>query len=299
MRNPYIFLLIAMTLYAGNLIVGKPVAREIPPFTLTLLRYVVAFFAVLPLGFNQWKYNQELWKKEWKGLVYLSLSGLVLFNGLVYLALRYTTSINAAIVESSTPIFAFLLGFLFLNERFRKIQLVGVLLSLFGVFIVITEGSREVITTLSFNPGDIVMLAAMVAWSFYSIFIKQHMWKFPAYGGLLVMFSIAIIFLIPLSLFELTQWESINWSWGVVSGLLYLGIFPSLVALIAYNNAIKEIGPSQASIFLNFIPVFTMIGAILFLGESLMIIQIIGSALVITGVLITTRKAPEKHLKAK
>lgn len=299
MRNPYVLLLIAMILYAGNLIVGKPVVNQVPPFTLTLLRYTVAFAVVLPLGFTQWKYNQPLWKKEWKGLILLSLSGLVMFNGLVYLALRYTTSINAAIVESSTPIFAFLLGFLFMNERFRKIQLAGVLLSLVGVFIVITEGSKEIITTLSFNPGDLIMLAAMVAWSFYSIFIKQHMWKFPAYGGLLVMFVIAIVFLVPLSLLESSQWGSIEWSWGVVSGLIYLGVFPSLVALIAYNAAIKEIGPSQASIFLNFIPVFTVIGAVIFLGEKLMIIQLIGSALVISGVLITTRKAPEKHLKAR
>lgn len=293
MKNPYLLLLLAMMMFAGNLIVGKPVARELPPFTLTLLRYIVAFLAVLPLGFKQWKYNQSLWKKEWKGLVSLTLSGLVLFNALVYLALRYTTSINAAIVESSTPIFALLLGFILLNERFKKIQLAGVALSLFGVFFVITKGSREIIATLSFNPGDIIMLAAMVTWSFYSIFIKKHTWKFPAYGGLLVMFGLAILFLVPLALFELPQWSSIDWSPAVFGGLVYLGVFPSLVALIAYNKAISEIGPSEASIYLNFIPVFTMIGAVAFLGENLTFVQIAGSILVISGVLITTRKKPE------
>lgn len=290
--NPYLLLIFAMMLYAGNLLVGKPVSNEIPPITLTLLRYVIAFFVVLPLGYKEWKNNKSLWVKEWKAIVALSLSGLVLFNILVYLSLNYTTSVNAAIVESSTPIFALLLGFLLFKEKFTKIQLSGVILSLIGVLSVISKGSLEVILGLSFNPGDLIMLGAMLTWSIYSIFIKQHTWKFPTYGGLLVMSFVAIIVLIPFSATEYQSFATVNWSTSVFSGLLYLGVFPSLIALIAYNKGVSAIGPSRASIFLNLIPVFTMVGAILFLGENITWIQLIGATLVISGVIITNRKKP-------
>ncbi|WP_226035383.1 DMT family transporter [Aquibacillus saliphilus] len=295
MRNPYLLLAFAMMLYAGNLLVGKPVSEEIPPITLTLLRYLIAFIAVLPFGYSEWKKNRALWRKEWKAILSLSISGLVLFNILVYLALNYTTSVNAAIVESSTPVFALLLGFILFNERFTKVQLIGVILSLFGVFSVITKGSLDVILSLSFNPGDIIMLGAMLTWAIYSIFIKQHTWKFPVMGGLLVMCVIAIVILVPLSAIEYNKIASINWSTPVILGLIYLGVFPSLIALMAYNKGVSEIGPSKASIFLNLIPVFTMIGAVLFLGEIITWVQIVGGILVITGVAITNKKVNAKN----
>ncbi|MBM7572399.1 DMT family transporter [Aquibacillus albus] len=290
MYRPYLFLVFAMMLFAGNLIVGKPVSAQIPPITLTLFRYIIALLVVLPFGYKEWKENKSLWKKEWKAIVSLSISGLILFNVLVYLSLNYTTSINAAIVESSTPVFALVLGFILLKETFTKLQLFGVVFSFIGVIIVITRGSIDMILSLSFNPGDLTMLVAMLTWSIYSILIKKHAWKFPTYGGLLVMSVIAVVILAPFAAIEVNQLSSIEWSPSVGAGLLYLGIFPSLVALVAYNKGINAIGPAKASIFLNLIPIFTMIGAMLFLGEKLTWLQAGGSILVITGVMITNRK---------
>lgn len=290
MSQAYLLLVAAMLFYAGNLVVGKPVVAAIPPITLTLLRYIIAFLAVFPLGYREWRANKNLWKKEWKAIVALSISGLVLFNILVYLSLQSTTSINAAIVESSTPVFALLLGFFLFKERFSKLQLIGVAISLFGVLLVITRGSLEVITSLSFNPGDLTMLIAMLTWSIYSILIKQHTWKFPTYGGLLVMSFVAIILLLPFSLLELREVVQIEWSFQLTAGLIYLGVFPSLVALIAYNKGVAAIGPSRASIFLNLIPLFAMAGGLFFLGEKLTLLQLSGAFLVITGVIFANKQ---------
>ncbi len=290
----YLLLILAAIFYAGNLIVGKPVAQEIPPITLSLFRYLIALVVIIPFGYREWKNNKDLWKKEWKAILALSATGLVLFNIFVYLALNYTTSINAGIVEATAPIFTLILTFLLFNERFSQKQLIGVFISLFGVFFVITKGSVEIIMNLQFNSGDLIMILAMITWAFYSIFIKQHTWKFPTYGALLVMTVVAIIMFIPLMTIEIGQIQTINWSWEVISGLVYLGIFPSLVALIAYNKGIAAIGPSRASVFLNLIPVFTMIGAVIFLGEHLTWIQVIGALFVIFGVLITNRVKANK-----
>ncbi|GAE94413.1 permease [Gracilibacillus boraciitolerans JCM 21714] len=127
----YILLTLATIFYAGNLIVGKPVAQEIPPITLSFFRYVIAALVILPIGYREWRNNQDLWKKEWKAILALSVTGLVLFNIFVYLALNYTTSINAGIVEGSTPIFTLILTFLLFGEKFSKKQMVG------GLYLVI------------------------------------------------------------------------------------------------------------------------------------------------------------------
>ncbi|MFC4401541.1 DMT family transporter [Gracilibacillus xinjiangensis] len=285
----YLLLILTAIFYAGNLIVGKPVTAEIPPITLSFFRYLIAAFVILPLGYREWKNNKALWKKEWKAILSLSVTGLVFFNIFVYSALNYTTSINAGIVEASTPIFTLLLTLLLFGEKFNHKQMVGVFISLFGVFIVITKGSLEVIMGLQFNSGDLIMLLAMITWALYSILIKNHIWKFPTYGALLVMSVVALIIFIPLMLLEMKGIKQIEWSWPIIGGLIYLGIFPSLIALIAYNKGVQEIGPSRASIFLNLVPVFTMTGAVVFLQEAVTIVQITGVLFVIVGVIVTNR----------
>jgi len=210
----YILLVLAAMFYAGNLIIGKPVTAEIPAITLSFFRYVIAALILLPLGYREWKENRDLWKKEWKAILVLSITGLVLFNIFVYLALNYTTTINAGIVEGTGPIFTLLLTFLWLGDRFTKKQTLGVFISLFGVFFVITKGSIDVISSLAFNSGDLIMLLAMISWAFYSIFIKKHMWKFPTYGSLLVMSVVSIVIFLPIMTIETEQILSINWSWS-------------------------------------------------------------------------------------
>lgn len=299
MLNSYGLLIMVVLIYSSNLVLGKAVVEVVPPFTMAFLRLLIAFLVLIPIGFNQWKKNKALWLKEWKSLVGLSLTGLAIFNALVYLSLHYTTSINAGIVESTTPIFSVLVGFFLLKERFSKIQYTGVCLSLIGVVWVLTKGSWETMINLSFNIGDLIMLLAIISWVFYSIFVKQHATKFPIYGGLLVMMLIAVIALLPLTIIEWPETLKVNWNFTAILGLLYLGIFPSIIALIAWNKAVGEIGPSKASVFLNLIPVFTTMGAILFLGEEISWMQGLGGILVLTGVFMTTKKGKVKTTISK
>jgi drug/metabolite transporter (DMT)-like permease len=299
--------MLAVIIFSGNFIVGKIVTDTIPPFTLALLRSFIAFLCMIPIGFNQWKYFRPLWGKEWKALFTMSLTGIVLFTGLVYSAIKHTTTINAAIVEATTPVFAILLGYIFLKERFNKLQILGTILSLIGVIWIITKGSLEILQSLSFNVGDLVMLMAVISWAVYSLLVKRHNAKFPAYGGLLVMLFMATIILLPMAAIEWQNDIDIQWNLSIILGLLYVGFFPSILALIAWNKAVGVIGPSRASVFLNFVPVFTTIGAILFLDESLEWLHVLGGLLVLIGVYLTTRrrmedttgKPDEEHAKAE
>lgn len=288
MTNPYVLLILTALIYAANILVGKVVTAEIPPFTLAFLRCCIAIIFLFPLGFREVRANLALWKKEWKPLIGLAFTGIALFNALTYFSVTHTSSINAGIIEGTLVIFSIILGYIFLKEKLTNKQFLGVAISLCGVVWVITKGSVDVLLTLSFNIGDLTMLLAMLTWAVYSVLVKQHTWKFPVYGGVLMLIAIGAICLIPLALFELHQFAHIQWTLPVSLGLLFLGIFPSVIAFIFWNKAVAMVGPAISSIFLNLIPVFTAVGAILFLDEAISLLQILGGIIVLLGVFITT-----------
>ncbi|MBU8907580.1 DMT family transporter [Desertibacillus haloalkaliphilus] len=289
MVRAYLLLTITMVLFSGNILVGKAI-NDLPPVTITFIRCVIAFMILLPLSFYQLKNNHTVLKKEWKPIVGQAMTGIVLFNVFLYSSLQYTTSTNVAIVEATTPVFTVLLAIFILKEQLHRLQYVGVFLSLLGAIWVITEGSWQALLAIQFNRGDLLVLIAVIAWAIYSLLVKQHGHKYPLYASLTVMIAIAIVVLFPFALYE--------WRDGLISlleptlilGLLYLGIFPSVIALLFWNKGVAAIGPSRASIFLNLLPVFTIVGAVVFLGETVTVIQLIGGVLVIGGVYLSTKE---------
>jgi drug/metabolite transporter (DMT)-like permease len=290
MKNPYVLLLLTVIIYAGNLLIGKTVTAEVAPFTVAFLRFCIALIFIIPLGLKDALQHKVILKKEWKVLALMSGTGVILFNALVYFSLVHTSSINAGIMEATAPIFSILLGFFFLKERLNKGQTLGVLLSLIGVIWIITKGSLDILLSLSFNIGDLAMLFAMLTWACYSLVVKKHNQKFPLYGSLFVMMLFGVIGLVPLALTEFNDFSSIPWSSSIILGLLFVGIFPSVIALLCWNKAVQELGPSHSSVFLNLVPVFTTLGAILFLGETMTILQAVGGLVVLLGVYMTTKE---------
>lgn len=287
----YIFLIITVIIFTGNILVGKAL-EDIPPFTIAFLRVGIALAVILPIGWKQAVRYREVFRSEWKPLFSLALTGVAFFNAFIYLSLQYTSASNVAILESSIPVVTIAASFFLFRERLKGYQWAGVVLSLGGAFWVITNGSAEVIRNLSFNRGDVIMLAAVAAWVMYSLLVKTHMYKFPAYGSLLVMLAAAALILLPFAAVETVLYGLPPIAgYADIAGIAYLGIFPSVIALLLWNRSIAEIGASQSSVFLNLLPVFTMAGAYIFLGDSITWTQISGAIVVISGVILTTRKS--------
>lgn len=284
---PYIFLVLATILWGGNFVIGRAVSGEIPPITLAFFRWCVAFLVFFPIAYKQVKADIHKFKKHWKVVLVLSITGVACFNTLVYIGVHYTTSINASLMNSLTPIFIYILAFLFLKSRVTRLQIVGTFISLIGVLFILSDGKMENIIHFSFNIGDLIVLVAVLCWSIYSLLIKQYANELPSFSTFLVTIGIGAILLLPFSMFELTtSLETINWSMKTVSAVLYVGIFASIVAFLSWNYGVVQMGASRASIFLNFIPVFSSIFATIFIDEKLLLAQVIGGIAVISGVLL-------------
>jgi drug/metabolite transporter (DMT)-like permease len=236
-----------------------------------------------------------LLKKEWKLLrarwpivLLMAFTGITGFNTLLYIALHYTTSINASLVNTSTPIIIYMLSFVMLGERLNRNQIIGTVLSLLGLLIIISQGSLGVLLKFSFNAGDLIVIAAVICWSIYSLLIKQNAGKLPGYSTFAVTMLLGIFILLPFFLKE-AQSTEIVWSTGSVSTILYTGIFASIVAFMSWNSAVERVGANRAGIFLNLIPVFAAIFAVTFIDEKMAWYQAAGGVFVILGVYISTR----------
>lgn len=297
----YLFLLITAVIFSGNIIVGKAI-NDLPPYTIAFFRVFIALLVVLPIGWRQAKQYQPVFRKEWKPLLGLALTGVAFFNSFIYASLQFTSSTNVAIMESAIPVVTIVFSMIFLKEKLFGVQWLGVILSVGGALWVISEGSWQVIRDFEFNIGDVIMIAAVLTWVAYSILVKFHMMKFPIYGSMVIMLIAANVALLPVAAIEwIIGGFPAVFQLNHLLGLLYLGIFPSLIALILWNKGVEEVGPSQASVFLNLLPVFTIIGSLLFLGENITIIQVLGALVVISGVLLTskTRRVKAGRTKAQ
>ncbi|HWL23393.1 MAG TPA: DMT family transporter [Ureibacillus sp.] len=287
---PHLLLILATILWGGNFVIGRAVTGEIPPFTLSFLRWCLAFVVFFPIAYKYVKRDWTQIKQHWPIVIVFALTGVASFNTLVYIGVYYTTSINASLMNSLTPIFLYIFSFAFLKIKVSRNQIIGTVISLVGVLFILTKGSIDNLIHFSFNVGDLIVIVAVVSWSIYSLLVKQFSDRLPGFSTFLISIVIGAIMLLPFSAYELATLESpIIWSGKTIGAILYVGIFASIVAFLSWNKGVVAIGANRAGIFLNLIPVFATIFATIFLGEQLYLAQIIGGLTVIGGVILTNR----------
>lgn len=287
---PHLLLVLATILWGGNFVIGRAVTGEIPPFTLSLLRWCLAFIVFFPIAFKYVKRDWQKFKEHWPIVIVLALTGVASFNTLVYIGVYYTTSINASLMNSLTPIFLYILSFAFLKIKVTRNQIIGTAISLLGVLFILTKGSIENLINFHFNFGDLIVIVAVISWSFYSLLVKQYSDRLPGFSTFLVCIALGAIMLVPFSMYELmTSTTPIHWSGATIGAILYVGILASIVAFLSWNKGMVEIGTNRAGIYLNLVPVFATLFATIFLGEQLYFAQMIGGIAVIGGVILTNR----------
>src|SRR5699024_7424079 len=280
---PYILMIFVVIFYSGNILVGKGI-NELPPLTITFFRLFIAIIVLYHFGFRSAWQNRSTFLTHKKLFIIMVVTGILLFNTFIYISLQFTSSTNVSVLEAMVPAVTAILSFFILSERLRNIQWTGVLLSLLGALFVVMNGNIFQLNHVEWNIGDAIMIGAI-----YSIMVKKYMHLFPSIGAIFAMTVISSLILIP---FVIIEWIVIgipSFETYQIVGLLYLGIFPSSIALIFYNRAVDLLSASRASVLMNFIPVITMFVAYLWMDETITIFKIIGTLSVIIGVMLTTR----------
>jgi len=212
------------------------------------------------------------------------------FNSVVYFALNYTQVINAVLMLAAIPAATIVLSSLMKIEKTNIFQLLGLLLSIVGIGWIISNGNIQKIISLSFNKGDIWMLVCVITWSLYSTLLKKNKFKFSQFTLIQLMVSAGIIFLIPQFFYEQNIGLELNFNKAFFLILFYVVVFPAIAAYYFWQKGVEIIGPNRATMFIQLMPLFSALMAIIIFNEKFELYHFAGALFILTGIYLSNRK---------
>lgn len=286
---------LATLIWSGNFIVARGVIKQVPPVTLAFLRWTCASLILLPIAWKAFQKDREvIWKNRWHFL-FAGLTGVSVFNTLVYIAGHFTSAINLALIgTTSSPIFSFILARIFLQERIPPFRLVGLLVCIAGILLLLSRGSFDVLLHFKFTEGDWWVLGGAFSFAVYNILARKKPTSVSPKSYLLVTFWVGTLLLLPFFMWEQKLAAPIHWNPGLTGIILYLGAGASVAAFFCWNKAIAYLGASRTAIFGNLIPIFSSIEAVFILGEKITWIHVASMAIVIAGLVLANIRQPSK-----
>jgi len=171
----------------------------------------------------------------------------------------------------------------------------GVTISLLGMLEIIAKGSWQLLYSLSFNPGDLLIVFSIASWAFYSVMLRKRQISISPISFLTVLICFGTLCILPFYLWEVAVFKGFEINFVNISIFLYLGIFPSILSYIFWNYGVRTAGASIASVFMYLLPVFTSIIAYLFLKESLFSYHFFGGLLIFFGLIMSSFKGFIKY----
>lgn len=291
--SPYVLLVLTNLFWAGNFVVGRAVHDVIPPAGLAFWRWAIALLVLAPFAAGSVRHDWPIIRRHWPMLVLMGLMSVCAFSTLLYTGLTRTTATNALLVNSAVPVLIVIVGWLSTGERVTSLQATGIAVSLLGVATVVFKGRWDGVWSLEFGAGDLWVMLAVIVWAVYTVLLRRRPANIDMRAFLVVTITSGVIATLPLYLFETAAGATTNFTPASVSGILYMGVFPSLLSHAFWNRAVGELGANRSGLFVHLTPVFGTLLAILFLGETLHAYHIVGMALILAGIVTTTRARRE------
>lgn len=266
---------------------AKYTVKYFSAFSVASWRFGLASIVMIIILMVRERFKLNSLKENGQMYIILGIIGIFGFNALFFLGMKFTSPINGALIMATNPLVTTILSRFILNTPITKHQGIGIGFSLIGVVIVITQGSWHVISHLSFSIGDILILCGNLCWSLYGVLGRRYIKNSSALSTTTYTMVIGTIFLIIVSAFNpssmpIPQIPLVAWS-----AVGFMAFFTTVLGYLFWNQGISEIGASKTSIFFNLVPVVTMIISFV-LGNTVLWIQVIGTVLVISGVVISS-----------
>lgn len=287
------YLLLAFTAlcWGGNAVFGRLAVGEVSPMALVALRWLGALAVLVAFAHAQVRRDWPAMRERLLFLAAMGAIGFTVFNALFYVAAHWTTAVNIGIIQGSIPVFVLIGAFAADRMRVAALQVAGVLVTMLGVAIVASGGQLARLATFALNFGDLLMIAACVLYAGYTLGLSRR----PLVSPLSLFTGIAaaaFLSSLPLALAEAALGQ---FQWPTPAGWLVVGLvtlFPSFLAQISFIQGVSLIGPSRAGVFINLVPVFASILALLILKEPFRPFHAVALALVLGGIWLSERGKP-------
>jgi drug/metabolite transporter (DMT)-like permease len=267
---------------------GRWLREDIGPLTLAAARFLIASLLYAALLQRRPPEERRLGQDRWL-LLGMGLSGVAVFAPTLYLGLRYTTAVNATLVNGLGPLITGLLAALLIRETMSGRQAAGAVVGLIGVAILISGGSLSFWQTMRSSVGDLIVLGAVALWGLYSVLGRQVMRHRSPLSTTAMSAFLGLPFLLLAAAWEIRTFP-INASPTLILAVLYIGVAPTVVGFLSWNAGVRRLGASGAMVFYNTLPLYGALLGFLFLDEPIGLIHLIGGALIIGGGLWAARK---------
>ncbi|CAH0529030.1 DMT family transporter [Vibrio hippocampi] len=282
----YLFAFFTVLIWSGNAIVSKLAATSIEPSAMSFYRWFVAILVMTPFCLRKVNTYRSVIRHNINKIAFLALLGMVLNQSLGYFAALTTTASNMALTSSLVPLLSVFLSVPLLGKRISALSIIGGLISLFGLAYMLGQGNVLFFIHQSVTEGDILMVFAAITYAAYCVLLKR--WKLPLPNSVFIYMQgfCALVMLTPM----LFSSEQTLPTVASVPLIAYAGLFASIVAPLMWVRAIDMIGADSSAMFMNLLPVITLILASYFLNEHITRFHITGGMLVIGGVIMSQIK---------
>lgn len=292
-RMAYLLLALATLFWAGNAIVGRALHTSIPPVSFAFWRWVLASLFLLPFTWHRLRRDARALLAAWRIVLVLAFLGIACFNTLLYTAAQTTTATNIALIQTAMPAFIVVFALVLYGDRVTPRGVLGVVLSMLGAVVIVMRGDPFALTHWHILAGDMWMLLAVVLYALYSVLLRQRPAVHPL-SLLQAIFIIGTVMLLPFYLRASTHHAALVWSPAVLSGVVYVAVFPSILAYLFWNRGVELIGASRAGLFICLVPVFAAVLAMIFLHERLHLYHVAGLVLIVSGFVFFHRQGEKR-----
>jgi drug/metabolite transporter (DMT)-like permease len=288
--SPILLLVITTLIWAAHSIVGRLAVGQIGPMTLTCLRWAVALIPILIAARPSLRKDWPALRERWVYLTVMGAAGYTVFVALFYVAAHHTSALNLSIIQGAIPALVLIGARVFLGVRFTALQGLGAVITMLGVGVIAAQGDLARLAALAFNRGDVMMVLAAVLYAGYTIGLRQR----PKVSGVSMLAGMALaafVTSLPLMIWEIMSGGFVWPTWGGLLVLAFVALGPAFIAQLTYMRGVELIGPGRAGVFVNLVPVFGAIMAVVILGEPFGTYHVLALLLVVGGIVIAQRSS--------
>jgi drug/metabolite transporter (DMT)-like permease len=293
----YLKLWLTAMFWAGAFIAGKHVSEHLGPFAIAFLRFALASLFLLALVWRKHGTLPRLDRTQVFAVLLLGATGVFAYNAMFFKGLSLIEAGRASVVVATSPAFIAIGSAVFFKERLGWVKSSGVLLSILGAAVVVSRGDLTQVLTGGAGLGEALILGCVLSWTTYSLIGKAVMRALSPLVAVSYSVAVGAVALFVAACFEglgqdMRRATALDWL-----AIVYMAVFATVLGFVWFYEGVQEIGPTRASLCINFVPVFAVLLAFFLLGEPLTVSLALGAALVLLGTYLTNRTSWQPHEK--
>lgn len=283
----YFFLLLTFTLWGSLYVVSKYTLGKLPPFTISFIRFILAFLFLFLLAP---KPSKRLAREHVPYILCIGFAGYFIAIGAQLLGTKYAGASMASLLNSMNPVTMTIFGAIILHEKLTFRKNLGILLAIFGVYVIL--GGNTIDAAL---PGILLSLFSVITWSFVSVLVRKVTSQYDALYITRLGFGIAAVCYLPVTVGELLITKTpvisvLTQNPSCLLSLLYMALLCTGIAHLLWNKSLSILDVGVCSAFYPIQPMVSTLLGVLLLGEQVTWMFGLGSLLIVAGVLISLRK---------